>query len=44
MGMRNVIAHEYFGLDREIVARTVRESLPPLRVGIERLLHELGEG
>jgi uncharacterized protein with HEPN domain len=28
--MRNIMAHEYFRVDLEIIWRTARESLPPL--------------
>lgn len=34
-GIRNIVAHEYFGVDLEIVWKTVREDLPALK---ERLL------
>jgi uncharacterized protein with HEPN domain len=29
-GMRNKIAHEYFGIDAKLLWQTVREDLPPL--------------
>lgn len=29
-GVRNVVAHEYFGIDDEILWQTVRGDLPPL--------------
>lgn len=29
-GMRNKIAHEYFGIDVKVLWQTVREDLPPL--------------
>ena len=34
-GIRNILAHEYFGVDLEIVWKTVKEDLPVLK---ERLL------
>ncbi|MFC1813819.1 DUF86 domain-containing protein [Thermodesulfobacteriota bacterium] len=30
-GIRNIVAHEYFGIDLEIVWKTVKEDLPILR-------------
>ena len=30
-GIRNVVAHEYFGIDLEIVWQTVKEDLPVLK-------------
>ncbi|MDQ4125516.1 MAG: DUF86 domain-containing protein [Actinomycetota bacterium] len=43
IGMRNVIAHEYFAVKREIVEKAVREDLPSLREAVTRLLRELDE-
>ena len=40
--MRNKLIHEYFGVDLEVVWRTVREDLPPLFDSIRRILAELG--
>ena len=31
IGMRNKIAHEYFGVDIEIIWETIQESLPELK-------------
>ena len=30
IGMRNIVSHEYFGIDNEVIWRTVKEDLPPL--------------
>jgi len=30
-GIRNILAHEYFGIDLEIVWKTVKEDLPDLK-------------
>jgi uncharacterized protein with HEPN domain len=38
IGMRNVVIHQYFGEDSEVLWRTVREDLPPLRSAISALL------
>lgn len=41
-GMRDVLAHAYFGVDVEVVWRTVREDIPPLRADVALLLEDLG--
>lgn len=38
-GMRNRIAHEYFGIDNQIVWKTAKHYLPRLRKQIEKLLN-----
>ena len=30
-GIRNIVAHEYFGIDLEIVWKTIKEDLPVLK-------------
>jgi uncharacterized protein with HEPN domain len=37
-GIRNVLAHEYFGVDLGIVWETVRQDLPPLVPLLQQLL------
>jgi hypothetical protein len=37
-GVRNVVAHEYFGVDDEILWQTVRGDLPPLVPLLEDVL------
>ena len=37
-GVRNVVAHEYFGIDDEILWQTVRGDLPPLVPLLEDVL------
>ncbi len=39
--MRNFIAHDYAGIDADIVWRTVRERLPELRVAVMSLLDRI---
>jgi uncharacterized protein with HEPN domain len=36
--MRNMVAHEYFGLDRALVLDVVRRKVPELRAAIEPTL------
>ncbi len=38
--MRNVLAHEYFGIDLDEVWQTVTADLPVLRANVARLLSE----
>jgi len=37
-GMRNVLAHEYFGIDQGLVLDTVRNKVPDLRRTLEAAL------
>lgn len=36
-GMRNRVAHEYFGVDVKVLWQTVREDLPPLLAALRTL-------
>jgi len=38
--MRNVLAHEYFGVNEKIIWNTVQEDLPPLVQQLKNLLVE----
>lgn len=40
-GMRDVLAHEYFGVNLRRVWATVQRDLPPLRQAIARILDDL---
>jgi len=37
-GVRNVVVHEYFGVDPAILWETVRSDLPPLEADLEAVL------
>ena len=37
-GMRNILIHEYFGVDNEVLWKTIQEDLPPLEMKIRKLL------
>lgn len=39
--MRNVVVHEYFGVDLSIIWQTVHGSLPVLKQEVKRLLDQL---
>lgn len=41
VAMRNKVIHEYFGVDLEVVWRTVREELPALQAAVARIVEEL---
>ncbi len=42
IGMRNILVHNYFGIDLGIVWRTALEDLPCLKRQMEALLKRLG--
>ena len=37
VSMRNKVLHEYFGIDLEILWKTINEDIPQLKVQIESL-------
>ena len=41
-GMRNMLAHEYFGVDRDLVLEVIRHKIPELRQAIEAALAQPG--
>ncbi|HSN75354.1 MAG TPA: DUF86 domain-containing protein [Anaerolineae bacterium] len=41
IGMRNVVTHGYFGVNSEVIWRTIQEDLPPLATSIAHILAEL---
>ena len=43
-GMRNVLVHDYFRVNHEIVWETVEKHLPVLKAEIQRILSELPDG
>ncbi len=38
IGMRNVMIHAYFGVDEQVIWRTVQEDLPSLRDSLQTIL------
>jgi len=41
MGIRNVLVHEYFGIDYEIIWNSIKENIPDLKIKIEKVLLNL---
>ncbi len=37
-GMRNILIHEYFGVDNEVLWKTVQDDLPRLKTKIQNLI------
>ncbi len=42
MDMRNVLVHEYFGIDLDIVWRVIDRELPNLKRKVKAILEQLG--
>ena len=40
-GMRNKVIHEYFGIDEEILWKTVQEDIPVFKKQIAKLLRDI---
>jgi uncharacterized protein with HEPN domain len=40
-GMRNILIHEYFGVDTDVLWRTIQEDLPSLKMKIHKLAANL---
>ncbi len=40
-GLRNILVHEYFGIDNKVVWEIIKEDLPELRQQVELLLHSI---
>jgi len=40
IGMRNIVIHEYFGVDEVVIWQTVQDDLPPLCAAISRILEQ----
>lgn len=42
-GFRDILAHEYFGIDLEIVWDILQTKLPALEVGVREMLEDQGQ-
>lgn len=43
VGMRNVVIHNYSGVDETVIWRTVQEDLIPLKRSIKRILKDISK-
>jgi uncharacterized protein with HEPN domain len=43
VGMRDIVIHEYFGVDLDIIWRTVQKDLAPLKSVVKKILSEQTE-
>ncbi|MBI2019669.1 DUF86 domain-containing protein [Candidatus Daviesbacteria bacterium] len=41
VSMRNKVLHEYFGVDQEILWKTIKEDLPVLKLQIEKIVKSI---
>ena len=37
-GMRNILIHEYFGTDNDVLWRTIQDDLPQLKVKLKKIM------
>jgi len=43
VGMRNIVIHNYFGVDETVIWRTVQEDLPILQTAVAQVVAHLNE-
>jgi uncharacterized protein with HEPN domain len=43
IGLRNIVVHEYFGIDNETIWKIVTTNLPETRPQINMMYHDLKE-
>jgi uncharacterized protein with HEPN domain len=43
VGMRDIVIHEYFGVDLDIIWRTIQKDLVPLETLVKKMLSDSGE-
>ena len=41
-GMRDKMIHEYFGVDIEILWKTIKEDIPPIEPLVRKVLEDFG--
>jgi uncharacterized protein with HEPN domain len=42
-GMRDKLIHEYFGVDVEILWKTIKDDIPSIKPLVQELLKSMGE-
>ena len=42
-GMRDKVIHEYFGIDLEVIWKTIKEEIPPLKPLIQNIFEDLSK-
>lgn len=42
-GMRDILIHEYFGINSKIVWKTLKEDLPPLKEKIKNMMEDFDQ-
>ena len=42
--MRNKVIHNYFGVDLQVIWKTLREDLPPLQAAVAKILEDQKKG
>jgi len=43
IGLRNILIHEYFGVDAEIVWEIIKKDLPPIKPILQKILESFAE-
>jgi uncharacterized protein with HEPN domain len=42
-GMRDILIHEYFGVDMKLTWEVIQKEIPPLKKSIESIMEQLGQ-
>lgn len=41
VGLRNILIHEYFGINKQVIWKIITENLPDIKPKVKKLLNEL---
>ena len=41
IGLRNMLVHEYFGIDNDLIWQIISKDIPKLKIGVEEILTTL---
>ena len=44
IGLRNMLVHEYFRIDRQAIWDIIESDLPPLKLTVEQMLKNFNDG